>query len=60
MDWGGGGKVCGCGWGRVWNTEAKTVSQPEVKHNHLHNVKHVVQSTFQHMPITFKVQTLQL
>ena len=26
---GGGGKVCGWGGGRVWNTEAKTVSQPD-------------------------------
>ena len=48
--WGGGGG----------NIETKTVSQTVKRgkrqnRNHLHNVKHVVQSTFQNMRITFKV-----
>ena len=48
--WGGGG---GGGRGRGGgNTETKTVSQTVKRgkiqnSNHLHNVKHVVQSTFQ-------------
>ena len=47
------------------NTETKTVCQTVKRgkiqnSNHLHNVKHVVQSTLQNMCITFKVQTLQL
>ena len=55
---GGGGGVGG-------NTETKTVSQSVKRgkiqnNNHLHNVKHVEQSTLQNMLITFKVQTLQL
>ena len=45
--------------------ETKTVSQTVKRgkrqnSNYLHNVKHVVQSTFQNMCITFKVQIIQL
>ena len=48
---GGGGGEGGGGGG---NIETKTVSQTVKKgkrqnRNHLHNVKHVVQSTFQNM-----------
>ena len=52
---GGGGRVRG-------NTESKTVSQTVKRgniqnSNHLHNVKHVVKSTFQNMLINFQVQS---
>ena len=52
---GGGGGGGGEGGG---NIETKTVSQTVKRgkrqnRNHLHNVNHVVQSTFQNMCITF-------
>ena len=66
-------KVCGCGlevgvgWrgGGGGNAETKTVNQTVKRgkiqnSNHLHNVGHVILSTFQNMRITVKVQTLQL
>ena len=61
-------KKCGFeggGGGGGGNIETKSVSQTAKRgkiqnSNHLQNVKHVVQSTFQNMWITFKVQTLQL
>ena len=61
--WGGGGE--GGEGGGGGSTETKTVRQTVKRgkiqnSNHLHNVKHVVQSTLQNMCITFKVQTLQL
>ena len=57
-------KVREGGGGDGGDTETKTVSQTVKRgkiqyNNHLQNVKHVVQSTFQNMSITFKVQTLQ-
>ena len=44
--------VKGGGMGEGWDTETKTVSQTVKRgkiqnSNHLHNVKHVVKSTFQ-------------
>ena len=49
------------GVGGGGNTDTKTVSQTDKRSkiqnsNQQHNVKHVVQSTFQNMRITFKVQ----
>ena len=51
---GGGGGGGGGGWRGGGNIETKTVSQAvkrgkRQKRNHLHNVKHVVQSTFQNV-----------
>ena len=53
----GGGQQGGEGWGRVLKPKQYARLSNDVinkkKNNILHNVKHVVQSTFQNMLITF-------